>query len=89
MFCHGSIAISGRKHCVLVNGVHSESIIIQSDVPQGLVLGVSFLIYINDLTKLHHLQLSRLTLYTDDIQNKPISSDTSNTTRQQLSLPLI
>ena len=91
MLRHGSVAISVVGNSVLLNGMHSESIVIQSDAPQGSVLGqLLFLIYVNDLTKLPHSQLSRLTLYSDDmLLYKPISSDTCNTTRYQPSLPLL
>ena len=70
---------SGRCQFVLVNGNHSKSTLIRSGVPQGSVLGpLLFLLYVNDITKLHLSDQSRLTLYADDmVLYKPITGNTS------------
>ena len=57
--------ISNRKQRVALNGSFSEYSSIESDVPQGLVLGpLLFLIYINDLER--NIK-SNITFFADDI----------------------
>ena len=77
--------LSGRHEFVLVNGEHSKSTLIRFGVPQGSVLGpLLFLLYINDITKLHLSDQSRLKLYADDILlYKPITQNTSRVEIQQ------
>ena len=77
--------LSARHQFVLVNGKHSKSTLIRSGVPQGSVFGpLLFLLYINDITKLHHSDHSRLTLYADDILlYKPITQNKSQVEIQQ------
>ena len=77
--------LSGKRQFVLVNGEHSKSTLIRSGVPQGSVRGpLLFLLYINDITKLHLSDQSRLTLYADDmLLYKPITRNTSQVEIQQ------
>ena len=56
--------LSNRKQRVMINGSESDWSIIESDVPQGSVLGpLLFLIYINDLEKGNK---SQITFFADD-----------------------
>ena len=77
--------LSGKRQFVLVNGEHSKSTLFRSGVPQGSVLGpLVFLLYINDITKLHFSDQSRLTLYADNmLLYKSITRNTSQVEIQQ------
>jgi len=56
--------LTKRSQCVVLNGVSSDSVPVQSGVPQGTVLGpLMFLLYINDISKGIH---SPLRLFADD-----------------------
>ena len=87
LFCPEYVCsyLSNRKRFVVVNGESSQPIVVRSGVPQGSVLGpLLFLLYINDVTKLHLSKDSRLTLYTDDmLLYKPITCQTSYDEIQQ------
>ena len=56
--------LNNRRQLVAVNNYESDEKIIETDVPQGSVLGpLFFLIYINDLTRCFNFDV---TLYADD-----------------------
>ena len=53
-----------RSQCVVLDGVSSDLVTVQSGIPQGTVLGpLMFLLYINDISNNIH---SSLRLFADD-----------------------
>ena len=57
-----------RQQCVVVGGETSNDIPVLSGVPQGSVLGpLLFLLYIDNITRVHLSTRSKLNLYADDI----------------------
>ena len=73
--------LSGRSQVVATEGFMSDSVSIQSGVPQGSVLGPSlFLYYMNDI---HEELKSNVRLFTDDtIANPEVDSDADCDTLQ-------
>jgi len=56
--------LTRRSQCVLLNGVFSHQVQVESGVPQGTVLGLlMFLLYINDISNHIH---SSLRLFAND-----------------------
>jgi len=56
-----------RQQYVVVDGASSDTTSVLSGVPQGSVLGLLFLIYINHVSSLTLTDGSKLTMYADDI----------------------
>ena len=78
--------LNNRKQLVSLNGVDSETQIMQHGVPQGSVLGpLLFLIYINDL---HDSILYSLPYHFADDTNLLIISNSPKKVQKQLNIDL-
>ena len=68
--------LTGREHCVVLNGVTSRPQPVHSGVPQRSVLRqFLFTLYINDLADLQLSEGSKLVAYADDLLlHKPVES---------------
>ena len=59
--------LTGRKHCVSINGTLSDFLSLKSGVPQGSTLGpLLFTLYINDLCFRKFSPSTKISLYADD-----------------------
>ena len=68
--------LQSRLQRVVVNGITSNSLPVLSGVPQGSVLGLLFLVYINDVSQLEFSLSAQLVLYADDmLLYKPVRGD--------------
>ena len=74
--------LTGRKQAVIVDGASSETVHVESGVPQGSVLGPTlFLLYINDLPE--RLSSTARLFANDTACHKTIQSDQDHTALQQ------
>ena len=74
----------------MVNGAITLKVLINSDVPQGSVLGpLLFKIYINEIIKLKFSPYTKLTLFADDISFSKVMCDEDVAIRLQSDIDLI